>query len=412
VSVVSAGPEYRRFLTRMSAVAGRGILLGLDRVNAALDQLGRPDKSTCCVQVAGTNGKGSVCAMVEAMGLAAGLRVGLFSSPHLARFTERIRITGAEVDGERLGALLDRIDATAVPLTYFEISLVLALLVMVEDGVELAVLETGLGGRLDAVTAAEVHVTAVTMIGLDHTQILGPDLLSIAQEKAAIARPGVPMVVGMGNPPEIVQLVSETAQRVGAPVVFPQSLEDRGLGSSPFSLAGVHQRDNAAIACAVFDLASRFLGLSFPASVHSIGLSQVQWPGRCESVGSVLFDGAHNPQGAAILATVVNEMPLAIRPTQILVGISADKDVAGILSALAGAFARIAVTSLGPRPMPIADLADAASLAGFSEVLTVPDPIEWIVRAGSARFPVAVAGSLFLVGPLRAALLGEAIDPF
>jgi dihydrofolate synthase / folylpolyglutamate synthase len=412
VSAVSAGPEYRRFLTRMSAVAGRGILLGLDRVNAALDALGRPEKSMCCVQVAGTNGKGSVCAMVEAMGLAAGLRVGLFSSPHLARFTERIRITGAEVDGERLGALLDRIDATGVSLTYFEISLLVALLAMVEDGVELAVLETGLGGRLDAVTAVGVQVTAITMIGLDHTQMLGPDLASIALEKAAIARPGVPMVVGTGNSPEVVQLLSAAAQRVGAPVVLPPSLQARGLGAIPLSLPGTHQRDNAAIACAIFDLVSRSLGLSLPAPIYEDGLSQAKWPGRCEWIGSVLFDGAHNPQGAAILAIFVNEMPVAARPTQILIGISADKDAAGILSALAGAFERIAVTMLGPRPMPIADLTDAASRAGFREILTVSDPIEWIAQAASARLRFAVAGSLFLVGPLRAALLGEVVDPF
>ncbi len=412
MSVVSAGPEYRRFLTRMSAVAGRGILLGLDRVNAALDALGRPEKSMCCVQIAGTNGKGSVCAMVEAMGRVAGLRVGLFSSPHLARFTERIRITGAEVDGERLGALLARIDATSVSLTYFEISLLLALLAMVEDGVELAVLETGLGGRLDAVTAVGVQVTAITMIGIDHTSLLGSDLASIALEKAAIARPGVPMVIGTANAPEVVQLVSEAAQRVGAPVVYPQSLESRGLGGIPLSLSGTHQRDNAALACAVVDLASRSLGLSLSESIYASGLSQVQWPGRCESIGSVLFDGAHNPQGAASFANYVVALPATMRPKQILVGISADKDAAGILSALAGAFTRIAVTTLGPRPMPLSDLANAARQAGFSEILTVPDPVEWIVRAGAARLPVAVAGSLFLVGPLRAALLGEAIDPF
>ena len=179
-----------RLLARLCARA-LGVELGLERVRRALTALGEPQRRFAAVQIAGTNGKGSTAAMTEAILRAAGWRTGLFTSPHLSRFTERIRVGGVEVDGDRLAALDRRVAATGVPLTYFEVATALAFLLMAEEQVDVAVLETGLGGRLDAVTACEPLATAITSIGLDHTDYLGDTLAEIAREKAGIIKPGV-----------------------------------------------------------------------------------------------------------------------------------------------------------------------------------------------------------------------------
>ncbi|HEY6475708.1 MAG TPA: Mur ligase family protein, partial [Polyangia bacterium] len=168
---------YADLLARLDGAAQTlGVDMGLERVRVALARLGDPQKKFAAVQIAGTNGKGSTAAMTEAILRAAGLRTGLTTSPHLARFTERIRVAGAEIDGDELAALDARIVATGVPLTYFEIATVLAFLAFADAGVELGVLETGLGGRLDAVTTGEPLATAITSIGFDHMGYLGTTL--------------------------------------------------------------------------------------------------------------------------------------------------------------------------------------------------------------------------------------------
>src|SRR4051812_49350935 len=164
--------DYPGLLARLDGLRTLGVDLGLDRVRRALSALGSPERRLPAVQIAGTNGKGSTAALTEAVLRAAGLRTGLYTSPHLARFTERVRVAGEEVDGDRLAALDARVEATGVPLTYFEIATALAFLAFAEAGVEVAVLETGLGGRLDAVSACEPVATAVTTIALDHTDYL------------------------------------------------------------------------------------------------------------------------------------------------------------------------------------------------------------------------------------------------
>ncbi len=190
-------PRYADLLARLDGAAqSLGVDLGLGRVRTALARLGDPQRRFAAVQIAGTNGKGSTAAMTEAILRAAGLRTGLYTSPHLARFTERIRVAGVEVDGDRLAALDARVVATGVPLTYFEIATALAFLAFAEEGVEVAVLETGLGGRLDAVTTCEPLATAITSIGLDHTAYLGATLAAIAREKAGILKPNVPCLLG------------------------------------------------------------------------------------------------------------------------------------------------------------------------------------------------------------------------
>jgi dihydrofolate synthase / folylpolyglutamate synthase len=406
-----AGGAYVELLARLAGVRALGVELGLDRVRAALARMGDPQTRFAAVQIAGTNGKGSTAAMTEAVLRAAGLITGLYSSPHLARFTERIRIGGAEADGDRLAALDRQVVATGVPLTYFEVATALAFLAMAEAGVEVAVLETGLGGRLDAVTTCVPCATAITSIGIDHTGYLGTTLSAIAREKAGILKPGVPCFVGR-LPPEADEEIERAADAAGAPLFR----FGRDFGPTPLStaLAGAHQKENAALAAQLARAAGRHLGRRVDDRTMERGLAGVQWPGRCEKIGDdLLFDCAHNEDGARALAAAL----AAIAPGRrvvLLISIVDDKDPAAILAALAPAAAAAVTTrSDNPRSLAPAALAGVASgVNGDTAACAHPDAAlaEARRRAGPDGL-VVVCGSMFLVGMLRARVLGESVDP-
>jgi dihydrofolate synthase/folylpolyglutamate synthase len=404
-------PRYTDLLERLEGARALGVELGLPRVRRALAALGDPQRRFAAVQLAGTNGKGSTAAMTEAILRAAGVRTGLHTSPHLARFTERIRVADVEADGDRLAALDARVAATGVALTYFEIATVLAFLYLAEEGVELAVLETGLGGRLDAVTACEPVATAVTTIALDHMDYLGGTLREIAREKAGIIKPGVPHVIG-ALPPEADAEMERAAAAAGAPLL--RLGRDFGPVDVPIGLPGPHQRANAAIAVALASRAMARLGRPLPPEAVREGLASVHWPGRLERVtNDVLLDCAHNVEGARALAAALPEIA-AGRPVALLLSIVRDKDAAGILAALAPVVSTIIATQSGnPRSLPAADL-EAVARAYISKTQVSPDPVVALNlarrRVGHGGLVVA-AGSIFLIGELRAHLLGEPLDP-
>jgi len=406
---VAAG--YPRLLARLGDVRALGVDLGLDRMRAALARLGDPQARFAALQIAGTNGKGSTAAMAEAVLREAGFRTGLYSSPHLARFTERIRVGGQEADGERLAALDRRVEATEVPLTYFEVATALAFLAMAEAGVDVAVLETGLGGRLDAVTTCVPCATAVTSIGLDHTDYLGATLPAIAREKAGIIKPGVPCFVGR-LPLEADDEIDRAAEAAAAPLF--RFGRDFGPPPFPIALAGAHQVENAALAGQLARAAGRHLGRTVDDRTLARGLAGVVWPGRCERVGDdLLFHCAHNAEGARALAAALSGIA-AGRRVVLLVSIVDDKDPAAILAALAPTAAAIVATrSDNPRALPAAALAAvAAPLVGEAAANDDPDAAlaEARRRAGPGGL-VVVCGSMFLVGMLRARALGEPVDP-
>ena len=403
--------RYADLLARLAGAAqSLGVDLGLGRVRTALERLGDPQKRFAAVQIAGTNGKGSTAAMTEAILRAAGLRTGLYTSPHLARFTERIRVAGREVDGERLAALDAQVVATGVPLTYFEIATVLGFLVFAEEAVDAAVLETGLGGRLDAVTAAEPLATAITSIGIDHTAYLGTTLAEIAREKAGILKPNVPCFLGR-LPEEAHREIARRAGEVGAPL--------RHLGADfspppgPLGLGGPHQRDNAAIALALARAVAARRGRGLDDTTVADALAGTAWPGRLERVGpDLLLDCAHNAEGARALAAALPAIA-AGRRVVFLMSVAEDKDVRGILAALGPlAYALVATRADSPRALTAAALADEAARF-FPRRAAVADPTAALAEARrrAAGGLVVVCGSMFLVGPLRAALLGEAVDP-
>lgn len=403
-----AGEPYRRLLARLDSARTLGVSLGLERIHDALTRLGSPERTFAAVQIAGTNGKGSTAAMTEAIFRAAGLRTGLFTSPHLCRFTERIRIDGREVDGDRLAALDAAVVATGVPLTYFEISAVLALLAMADAGVEVAVLEVGLGGRLDATTAVTPVATAITSIGLDHTELLGTTLREIAFEKAGIAKPHVPLYLAP-VPLEAEREIARVSDAVDAPL--------RRLGvdfvvpAAALALAGEHQRTNASLAVALAEEACRALGRSLPAPAVEQGLAQVRWPGRLEWLApDLLVDCAHNEE--AVLA-LVRALPEG-RPATLVTSIVRGKDAARMAELLRPHFSQVVATrSHSERALPAEAL---GALFGSSGVLVIPDANAAVdaARAWAAQRPggyVVVAGSIFLVGEVRARLLGEGCDP-
>jgi dihydrofolate synthase/folylpolyglutamate synthase len=385
--------------------------LGLERMERALEALGHPERGLRVLHVAGTNGKGSTCAMAAAALAAAGHRVGLYTSPHLVRFHERIALGGELIDDaalERLAGVIRRAcpwhDAggEGERLTYFEFATLLALLHFAREGAAVVVLEVGLGGRFDATNAVRPLACAIARIGLDHTEILGPTLDAIAREKAGILKAGVPVAVAPGQPPEALRALEEEAARRGAPLtVAPRAWE------GPIALPGPHQRGNAALAAAALRLLAG-AGFDVPEEAIAAGIATARWPGRLETVGGVLLDGAHNPDGAAALAAALPALHPR-RPVELVFGVLADKDHEGMLRALAPAVAGLhLVTPRSPRGRsPGTYLALARSLVGPVDVHGSPgEAIACARRRAGADGVVCVAGSLYLVGEARALLLG------
>jgi dihydrofolate synthase / folylpolyglutamate synthase len=413
------GEPYRRFLARLQQVRMHGVDFGLDRILLALERLGSPQRCVPAVHIAGTNGKGSCAAFTDSILRQAGLHTGLFTSPHLSRFTERIRIDGVEIDGDYLAHLDEAVAGTKVPLTFFEVSAVLAFLAFAEAKLDVAILETGLGGRLDATSVCHPIACAITSIALDHEAILGNTLSAIAFEKASIARPGVPLFLGPLVHEADARIV-EVARAAGAPIRRP------GVDYPPAPVApalpGPHQLTNAALAVALSRQAAQALGRPLGDAEVVRGLTGALWPGRLERIADdVLLDCAHNVEGTLAL---VAALPAAERRV-LVTSIVRDKNAAGMLSVLAPHFDRVVITrSQSDRAADPQRLAELVShtRAGDRQVVCVENPVAALALARdyAREVPgglVVVAGSIFLVGALRAYLLGdgegaaEASDP-
>jgi dihydrofolate synthase/folylpolyglutamate synthase len=397
------------YLQRLQPLAMR---FGLERMERALAALGHPERRYAVLHIAGTNGKGSTCAMAAAALRAAGHRVGLYTSPHLVRFHERIAVDGAYVSDAALAARIEEI-RRACPwheagrederLTYFEFATLLGLLEFAAQGVAVAVVEVGLGGRWDATNAvASPLVTAVARIGLDHTQLLGDTVEEVAREKAGIFKPGVPAVVHAAQPGGALAVLREEAARRGAPFTLAPAAWD-----GPIGLAGLHQRGNAALAAAALR-AMGGRGLEIPEAAIARGIAEARWPGRLEEVGGVLLDGAHNPQGAAALAESLRALYPG-RPVELVFGVLADKDHAGMLAALAPAVRRVHVLAPNsPRARPADEVQALVRSLGVAADAhaSLDDALDCARRASVDGALVCVAGSLYLVGEARQRLGG------
>jgi dihydrofolate synthase/folylpolyglutamate synthase len=443
------------------ALKPRGIRFGLENTRLVLERLGRPQRAFRVVHVAGSNGKGSTAAFVEALLLASGHRVGLYTSPHLVEFRERFRVDGREPEDALLGELMERLveqglevplaellawirDSDAVGrmaapswyrargdasqftrLTFFECATILAALLFEAAGVEVAIMEVGMGGRLDATNVFQPSVCAIAPIHLEHTAWLGSTLEAIAGEKAGIIKPGVPVVVGRQAPAAAAVLARVAAER-GAPLErLGSEFEGRGdfraarfqvagreLGPCGLGLVGPHQVDNAALALACLP----HLGPpAWPATdaLLARGLAGVRWAARLERfqdpAGRIwILDGAHNPDGVEALRAALAEV-LPGQPYRLVFGVLDDKAAAGMLPGLAAGACQVALVrpedARGRDPTSLLELLASrptyvGGLGGALEAFLCEDGP-----------PVLVTGSLVLAGEARRWLLANGLKP-
>ncbi len=410
-----------------------GIRLGLDHLRELAGELGSPERATPAVIVAGTNGKGSVASLLAAIASAGGLATGLYTSPHLESPEERIRVAGETIPAEVLADLLREVLATAARLghaspTYFEAMTLAAFLHFARRSCDFAVLEVGMGGRLDATNLADARLAVIAAIAFDHQEFLGSTLDAIAREKAGVLRPRRPAVLSPQVPEARAALLEEAAMR-GAKVVevsgevVAMEVHFRGLAGLRIelvtrrrsydlesALAGRHQAWNIATAVVA---AERFAEAGLPpfdrAAIVS-GVARCRWPGRLESIAvpgtatMVLLDAAHNPDGCAALVAFLDELD---RPYTLLFGALADKDLPHMLPALAARAQSVVLTRPNsPRAAEPAALTGLVPAAKNVAVEARIDAALELALASESELVVA-CGSIFLIGELRTQLRGR-----
>lgn len=412
-----------------------GISMGLERVERLMVEAGHPELGLRGALVGGTNGKGSVVAMAQSVLAAAGLRTGTMPKPHLVGYRERIAVDGVPIPGadfaaavERVLPAIDRVAAEIGPPTEFEALTAAAIAELARRRVDLAIVEVGMGGRLDATNVLDLGVAAITNVQLDHQAHLGRTLTAIGREKAAIIKPGNLAVTGASG--RGLRPILDRSADLGVPlrragdgqpyrahlvesgwdgIVVDAWTPGRRLTALRIGLLGAHQAGNAAVALALLDALDERFGLTLPEAALRRGLAEVRWPGRLElldgsalGLGRVLLDGAHNPAGAAALARALADLGLR-RPT-IVFGAMRGKDVRGVLAALAPLEPRFVFTRVDdPGALPPAELAAAWAPIG-GDAAVAADPSAALAMADGD--PVVVAGSLYLVGAVRGMISG------
>jgi len=415
---------------RLAQLFGRrrfNIKPGLERIISLLERYGHPERSFATVHIVGTNGKGSAAAFLAAILEQAGYTTGLFTSPHLISYTERFRINGVDISSEQLGKLIQELLDQATPDdTFFELTTALACHWFAQNNIQIAVLEAGMGGRSDATAAVPGLATIITPIALDHCQWLGTDLQTIAAEKVGIAAPGTP-IISAAQAPEVRNVIEAYCQKNGNHLLLAErdfnatcngadgSLSYQGptgtvSGLFP-SLNGSYQIGNAALALAA---AEQLSSQGFPVLPQAMqqGLTSTRWPGRMELIRlpdgvELLLDGAHNPAGAQALAHAL--AAYSTRKKILVLGMMEDKDLHGVLQPLLQQVQQvITVSPLQERAIPAASLADRCRTAGTPA--TAADSVAAGLEAAQAAAKpgdlIIAAGSLFLVGELKALLAG------
>ncbi|MCB1206275.1 MAG: bifunctional folylpolyglutamate synthase/dihydrofolate synthase [Verrucomicrobiae bacterium] len=388
-----------------------GIKLGLENMRRLLEAVNiDPDRpGPAILHVAGTNGKGSVCAVTDQILRDAGIRTGLFTSPHLVSYRERIRVNGAMIPEQVVALALTSLreltkDWENHP-TFFELSLALAMQHFLEENCEAVILETGMGGRLDATNAILSNVSVITSIGLDHQQWLGETIREIAAEKAGILKPGVPVIIGDLHP-DARDVVGRRALELGIPCLEAHPLPD----DWETGLKGPHQRENAALAV---EAACRLEGERLTQEGIRQSIASAHWPGRFQVIDEILvLDGAHNPDAAAVLRrTWQNEFGEV--KAHLVFGAVGSKDVAGVFRELLPILASVSFVPVkSERRLSVPEMKGFLAEAGAGHLLqaeftTLP---EAVASARSCGGKVLVAGSLFLVGEALGHFLGERFE--
>lgn len=384
-----------------------GVKLGLDNVRRLLSALELSEKELRYVHVAGTNGKGSTCAFVQALLVACGQAgVGLFTSPHLVRFNERIRDERGEIAAGELRELLEVLrDVTSgwePQPTFFELALALGVMWFKRRGCVWGVMETGLGGRLDATNVVMPEVCVITRIGMDHMELLGDTLEAIAAEKAGIIKPGVPVVTGPQEE-EVMAVLRGVAEERGSQLIEVAA----SWGGAETGLRGEHQRWNAALAVA----AVKALGMQMSDEQISTALGTVKWPGRFERMpGGVVLDGAHNADGVKALVETWRQV-YGEQKAAAVVGMVREKAVEEMLKGLSEVVGHWHLTDFqSPRAVPAEELRlRLLGLGAFGAQITCYAQVGAALEAaGREGGPVLVCGSLYLVGEARGLIVADA----
>ena len=428
-------PSYEAARERLYELQQFGIHLGLDTISSLLSELGNPQERIPVLHVAGTNGKGSVAAITASILQAAGVRVGLYTSPHLLDFPERIQVQGRCIPEGRVVALFNKIQALpsfTVPPTFFEVATAMAFQYFAEKRVDIAVLEVGLGGRFDATNVCRPIGTVITNISFDHEKHLGSSLEAIAFEKAGVVKRNVPLVMGPVNPSVAAVLEKQTRQKQAWTFRFGSEFRSVSRSSGAFdfigmhhefvnlhcALDGEHQTVNAACAVALLE-ACAMPRIRIPERAVRQGLEQVSWPGRLERLRrhpEILCDGAHNPAAADCLkahlqARLSEEQE---RRLILMVGMMQDKNLSVFLKALAPLADVVILTRINsPKSATVHALKQA--LPGIDRPVYECDAPEaaFDLATGLASEDdlICVTGSLFLVGHVKSLMMGRTYEP-
>jgi dihydrofolate synthase/folylpolyglutamate synthase len=424
---------------RLLALETFGIKLGLDNISLLCQALGHPERSFRSLHVAGTNGKGSVTAMAHAALRAAGVRAARYTSPHLSDLTERFVIQDRPVESSLLESTVEDVLRCADQLraagtltvhpTFFEATTAAAFELFRRTGIDVGVIEVGLGGRFDATNVITPVAGAITTIDFDHQQHLGDTLAAIAFEKAGIIKPGMPIVMGDLRP-EASDVIRRCASERGATLV--EAMKDTrwqaemvdgrarltiatpagSYGPVTLGLRGEHQIGNAVVAVRLLEVAAS-TGIQLSRDAIEQGLTAAQWPARLEVLTlergrRVLLDAAHNPEGARALASYLTRWHPERPP--LVIGVMRDKNVADIAHTLLPVVSSVIATAAPtPRAIPAVDLARHLRAAGAEDVRAEPDPLRAIEQAFEFADTICVAGSIFLAGAVRDELRQRAI---
>ena len=422
---------YSSSLNYLYGLEKFGMIFGLTQITKILEAIGNPHEEIQAIHIGGTNGKGSTAAMMASILQREGYRVGLYTSPHLVRFTERIQVNGTEIREEEVASLTEwmreRVEASGMtdPFTFFDFTTAMALLYFSRRRVDLALLEVGLGGRLDSTNVIDPLLSIITNVTRDHEEILGRSLLKIAGEKAGIIKKGRPLITA-ATQPRVLQLFAKLCRGKEAPLyrvgkdfryepirakTFHYQGLHRKLWGLHLSLSGVHQFINATTALGAMEVLE---DLGYPVSMEAMaeGLREARWPGRLEEVSSsprVVLDGAHNPAGARALKESL-EREFHFQRLIVLLGIMKDKDFPSILRTLSPLADRLILSQPHTdRASPPAQLLEALGRDGKkAEIIeALPQAIERGLSLTQKEDLFCITGSLYTVGEARAYLLSK-----
>jgi len=432
---MSSDSSYQKTIDYLYALQKHGVKLALANSAALMEVMGNPHHRFRSVHVAGTNGKGSTSAFIAGMLRAAGYRVGLYTSPHLVSFTERIRINGIPISEARVVELARRVregyerpaSAAVLNPTFFEVTTAMAFTYFAEEGVDIVVVEVGMGGRLDSTNVITPLVSVITNIDMEHMEYLGDTLEIIAGEKAGIIKPGVPVVTGATQPGALGVIERRAAEQKtrafrlsvdfkagnissGQEQVFDYNGINASSDRLSIAMLGRHQVDNACLALAAVECL-RKAGITVDEAAMRRGLAETHWEGRLERVArtpDIYLDGAHNPASALVLAQAVKTMKRSYTRLILVIGILGDKDYRGIITELVPLADHVIVTRPDyARAMEPSVLA-AEVRALHSSVATAETVSRALAVAKETAKPddlVLVTGSLYVVGDARAALV-------